>query len=257
MAELGGTTAIATRFRRPIALGLLLAAWIIGGWWLLILGEGGPVDVRAYYLVDLDHPYAGARVDARDAFLYSPAFAQLTEPLRLLPWATFRLLWRVGEFAALTALAGPLTLPCLFLGPITTELNVGNIHLLLAAAIVAGFRWPAAWAFVLLTKVTPGVGLLWFAVRREWRQLAIAVGTTLAIVAISAVLAPGLWLDWIAPSPVRPPPRRAASGKSLCSPSPGGSSSPPSSSPGVLETIGPGRSRSAPSSPCRSPGTRA
>jgi hypothetical protein len=198
MVELGGTTAIATRFRRPVTLGLVLAAWIIGGWWLLVLGEGGPVDVRAYYLVDLDHPYADARVDARDAFLYSPAFAQLTEPLRLLPWATFRLLWRVGEFAALTALAGPLTLPCLFLGPITTELNVGNIHLLLAAAIVAGFRWPAAWAFVLLTKVTPGIGLLWFAVRREWCQLGKAVGTTLAIVAVSAVLAPGLWLDWIA-----------------------------------------------------------
>ena len=43
-------------------------------------------------------------------------------------------------------------------------------------AIVLGFRWPFTWAFVLLTKVTPGVGLLWFAVRREWRSLAIALG---------------------------------------------------------------------------------
>jgi hypothetical protein len=198
MVDLGGATAVPARIRRPTILGLLLAAWIIGTWWLLVLGEGGPVDVRAYYLVNLDHPYAGARVDAPDAFLYSPAFAQLTEPLRLLPWGTFRFFWRVGEFAALTALAGPLTLPCLFVGPITTELNVGNIHLLLAAAIVAGFRWPAAWAFVLLTKVTPGIGLVWFAVRREWRQLGIALGATLAIVAVSVVLAPGLWLDWIA-----------------------------------------------------------
>jgi hypothetical protein len=198
MVELGGTTAIATRFRRPVAVGLVLAAWIIGGWWLLVQGEGDPVDVRAYYRVDLDRPYAGAQVVARDAFLYSPAFAQLTEPLRLLPWATFRLLWRAGELAALTALAGPFTLPFLFTEPIASELNAGNIHLLLAAAIVAGFRWPAAWAFVLLTKVTPGIGLLWFAVRREWRQLGIALGATLAIVAVSAVLAPGLWLDWIA-----------------------------------------------------------
>ena len=32
-------------------------------------------------------------------------------------------------------------------------------------------RWPAAWAFVLLTKMTPGIGLLWFAFRRDlWGQ---------------------------------------------------------------------------------------
>ena len=49
------------------------------------------------------------------------------------------------------------------------ELSGGNISLLLAVAMVIGFRWPAAWAFVILTKVTPGIGLLWFAVRRAWR----------------------------------------------------------------------------------------
>ncbi len=197
MVRLDSARSAASRLRHPFALGLVLAAWIIGGWWLLVQGEGGPVDVRAYYLVDLDHPYAGAQVDARDAFLYSPAFAQATAPLRLLPWDAFRTLWRAAELAALTALAGPATLPCLFVGPIASELNAGNIHLLLAAAVVAGFRWPAAWSFVLLTKVTPGIGLLWLAVRREWRALATALTATLAIVAISAVLAPGLWLDWI------------------------------------------------------------
>ncbi|GIW19718.1 MAG: hypothetical protein KatS3mg065_0014 [Chloroflexota bacterium] len=198
MVRLDGANSVASRLGRPLALGLVVAAWIIGGWWLLAQGEGGPVDVRAYYLVDPDHPYAGARVDAPNAFLYSPAFAQATAPLRLLPWDVFRTLWRAAELAALTALAGPATLACLFVGPIATELNVGNIHLLLAAAIVGGFRWPAAWSFVVLTKVTPGIGLLWFAVRREWRALAGALVATLAVVALSALLAPGLWLDWIA-----------------------------------------------------------
>ncbi len=46
----------------------------------------------------------------------------------------------------------------------------------MAAAIALGFRYPATWAFVLLAKVTPGIGLLWFLVRREWRNLAIALG---------------------------------------------------------------------------------
>jgi Glycosyltransferase family 87 len=49
---------------------------------------------------------------------------------------------------------------------------------------------------VLLTKVTPGVGLLWFVVRREWRSLAIALGTTAAIAAVSIVLAPAAWAQW-------------------------------------------------------------
>jgi len=43
---------------------------------------------------------------------------------------------------------------------------------LLAVAIAVGFRYPAAWALVLITKVTPGIGLVWFAVRREWCPLA-------------------------------------------------------------------------------------
>ena len=55
--------------------------------------------------------------------------------------------------------------------PWTYELFVGQVHLFIAAAIVLGFRWPALWAFNILTKVTPGVGLLWFLVRREWRSL--------------------------------------------------------------------------------------
>ena len=60
--------------------------------------------------------------------------------------------------------------------PVALELYHGNIHLLMAAAIALGFRYPAAWSFVLLTKVTPGVGLVWFLFRREWRPLAIALG---------------------------------------------------------------------------------
>ncbi len=38
--------------------------------------------------------------------------------------------------------------------------------------------------------------MLWFAVRREWRALGIAIGTTAAVVAISFALAPSAWSDW-------------------------------------------------------------
>jgi Glycosyltransferase family 87 len=77
------------------------------------------------------------------------------------------------------------------------EIAGGNVSLVLAVAIVAGFRWPWTWSFVLLTKITPGVGLLWFVLRREWRQLAIALGFTAAVVAVSFALMPDAWRAWI------------------------------------------------------------
>ena len=94
-------------------------------------------------------------------------------------------------------LAREWTLVVLAFPPVFNELYFGNINLLYAVAIVVGFRWSAAWALLLLTKVTPGIGLVWFAVRREWRALVIALGVTGVIVAVSFVLTPGLWRDWL------------------------------------------------------------
>jgi hypothetical protein len=50
---------------------------------------------------------------------------------------------------------------------------------------------------MLLTKVTPGIGLLWFAVRREWRALVSALGVTAAIIAASWLMVPDLWRQWL------------------------------------------------------------
>jgi hypothetical protein len=80
--------------------------------------------------------------------------------------------------------------------PVPLELYHGNIHFLIASACVLGFEYPAAWSFLLISKVTPGVALLWFAVRREWRSLAIAIGAAAAICAVSFLIAPGAWWDW-------------------------------------------------------------
>ena len=57
---------------------------------------------------------------------------------------------------ALAWTAGRLSLPLLLLQPVVASIALGNIEILMAAAIVAGFRWPATWSFVLLSKVTPG-----------------------------------------------------------------------------------------------------
>lgn len=158
------------------------------------LGTGH--DARPYWEASLRAPYAHGVVGAWDAYLYSPVFLQLIAPLRALPWISFLGAWEAILLVATAALAGPVLLaPVALL--VMPELWGGNVTLLIALAVVAGFRWPATWAFVLLTKVTPGVGLLWFAVRREWWALATALGATLAVVAISTAVAPGLWRDWV------------------------------------------------------------
>ena len=94
-------------------------------------------------------------------------FLQVLQPIRLLPWPAFMAVWAAILMAALVYLTGPrlILLGLAFFG--LMEIWGGNIEMLVALAIVLGFRWPATWSFVLLTKVTPGLGLLWFLVRRE------------------------------------------------------------------------------------------
>jgi hypothetical protein len=84
----------------------------------------------------------------------------------------------------------------------------GNINLLLAVGAVIGMTWPAAWAGLALTKVTPGVGALWLGFRGRWPEFALAVIVTAAAAALSFVIAPTLWGDWLAIifNEVPPPP---------------------------------------------------
>ncbi|HWP64155.1 MAG TPA: glycosyltransferase 87 family protein [Candidatus Binatia bacterium] len=166
-----------------------LARPVSGGW-------GTAQEALCYWLPSLTDPYAHSSWTEPIAYVYSPAFLQLLGPIRWLPWPAFVGVWTAILIAAVWLLTGPRWF-LLGLGLAAMEIGGGNISLLLAIAVVLGFRWPAAWAFVLLTKVTPGVGLLWFAVRGEWRHLGLALLATAVVVAASAVAMPGAWLEWI------------------------------------------------------------
>jgi hypothetical protein len=165
-------------------------------WYLFNNDLGQPVDALAYWMTRDGELYENPVRLSPHAYLYSPAFAQAIAPITGLDFDTFIAIWRAINLAAFVGLAGPLSAPLLFWSPVASEVNAGNIHLLLGAAIVLGFRWPAFWSFVLLTKVTPGVGLLWFVVRREWRSLAVVAAATAAIVTVSVIVSPRDWLDW-------------------------------------------------------------
>jgi Glycosyltransferase family 87 len=171
-----------------IGLGLAVAVLIT---WTRI--GGSPVDAWCYYSMDPANPY-----DPTRCFLYTPPVAQLMMLIQpVVSFDAFVLSMRTIEMIALAFLSGPAIGPVLLIPAVEIELNVANINILLTAAVVLGFRYPWTWAFVILTKLTPGIGLLWFAVRREWRNLTIALGVTVAIAAVSFLAAPWLWGDYL------------------------------------------------------------
>ncbi|MEO8247303.1 MAG: glycosyltransferase family 87 protein [Chloroflexota bacterium] len=158
-------------------------------------------DAHAYWAADVAHPYT-TDVNQTDAFLYSPAFLLVMIPFQGLPFSAFFAIFTVVNIAVLAWMVGPvLALLVLLPGefsPLWINLWYGNIIILMAAVIVAGFRWPGAWSFMLLTKVTPGVGALWFVGRRDWKAL-IQIGVVTAVaILVSFVLGPHLWPEWFA-----------------------------------------------------------
>ena len=161
-------------------------------------GCGGDLtmcDGAAYYFAPPD-PYGWElRPEGVAPYRYAPAFLIPVAPLRLLPWEAFATLWfalHVGAFLWLRA-GWMLAVPGL-----QDDVIRGNVTVFLAVAVVLALTRSAAWWMpVLLTKVTPGIGVVWHLARREWRELAIAIGATAIVVAIGFAWSPGLWIEWL------------------------------------------------------------
>ena len=177
-----------------VVAGLLFLAYLF----VIVAPQAGTVgfDALSYWVYSIDDPYRITH-GTMGSFVYSPVAARLFQLDSLIPFWQFVWLWTAALLATAVWLGGRRWPWVLAFPPVALELYHGNVQLLIAAAIALGFRYPAAWAFVLLTKVTPGVGLVWFLVRREWRNLAIALGVTGALVAVSLVVDFGLWQQWI------------------------------------------------------------
>ncbi len=191
--------------RRALRDALGLAGLLFAGYLFAVVAPQARTvgfDAYAYWHLDIAQPYDLA-AGALGAFTYTPAIARLFAPAALLSWPAFFTLWFAVLVATAVWLGGRRALLVLAFPPVAVELYHGNIHLLIAAAIALGFRYPAAWAFVLLTKVTPGVGLIWFAVRREWRSLGIALLATGAIAAVSFAVDARLWSAWLSDAVLR------------------------------------------------------
>jgi hypothetical protein len=161
-------------------------------------------DTRAYYdALRSSDPYAGAAVGDIGSFLYPPPFLQVLGPAGQLPWPVFLFGWTTLLAAVVVGFLIRVPRRYRIAWPVLIVLGgadvwAGNINLLLAAGAIAGMTYPAAWAGLALTKVTPGIGALWLGFRGRWPEFGLAVLVTGILAALSFVAAPALWGDWLA-----------------------------------------------------------
>jgi hypothetical protein len=155
-------------------------------------------DLRTYWATNAGIDYANQHAGPAGTFLYSPAFAQAISPLTALPLPIFAAIWTALGAALLVWLTGRRALLIALLPPVLLTLVQGQLDLVFAVVAVLGLRWPALWVVPLLTKITPGIGIVWFLVRREWGKLIVALGVTLGVMAVSFVLDPNGWASWAA-----------------------------------------------------------
>jgi hypothetical protein len=153
-------------------------------------------DLWAYWSTRFGLDYSVARPGDSGAYLYSPAFAHLISPLTALPLPVFTATLTALIAATLFWLTGWRGFFIGMLAPVAMSVAIGQTDVFMAAAIVIGFRWPAIWLLPIVAKLTPAIGLLWFAARREWRSFSIALGATLAVAGVSFVLDPAAWFGW-------------------------------------------------------------
>jgi hypothetical protein len=155
-------------------------------------------DLHAYWITRDGVDYANQHAGPAGTYLYSPAFAQAIRPLTILPLPLFAAIWTSLGAALLVWLTGRRVLLIALLPPVLLTLVQGQLDLAFAVVAVLGLRWPALWVLPLLTKITPGIGIVWFLVRREWRSLVIAMGVTLGVMGVSFLLDQGGWASWVA-----------------------------------------------------------
>jgi hypothetical protein len=168
--------------------GLVALAW-------LLTSPGHGFDFYAYWAVDLAHPYA--TTGDFGGFHYPPPFVWLAAPFRLVPFEAGYWAWTGLGLASLVWLTGRWAIAWLLFPPVISELYHGNVHLLMAVALVVGFRASPAWAFVGLAKVTTATIALWPLLRHQWRPAGIFLAATLLVMLPTLLISPAMWTDWL------------------------------------------------------------
>lgn len=203
------------QWQRRLDVAGLLAVLVVGPAVGIAYAAGGirPVDADMVWRVAQGGIHYGAiwGADSTSRYVYPPVLAQAAVPLTALGWQGFLVAWETFVFVALWASTREWAVPVLIVSfgsvllwgldaplsnPVMLAL-VGNLQSAVAAAIVIGLRQPAAWAGVLLTKIFPGAGVLWFVGAKRWNALAKVMLVTGFVTALSVVAAPGAWGEFL------------------------------------------------------------
>jgi hypothetical protein len=186
------------------AIGFLLLAEIIVQTGIVTLGGSGGVDAYFYWL-GAHRLATGAPLYARSlgdaAYRYAPPMAQVAVAFGLLPAFVFVNLWRAIELVCLRYVMGSWRatgLALLFFPPSLAEIQAGNVHLLMAAAVAAAMRGDATSALPIgaFTKFATFVAVP-RAFVQDRRGLLRGLAVTAIVTLVSYLLAPGLWSAWV------------------------------------------------------------
>ncbi len=154
-------------------------------------------------------------------FTYPPFSAMIFLPLTWLPWTLLRILWQIASFGAIGLMAystlrllgraGPkaanplqhvrgivvtITALGLWLEPVRTTFNYGQINLFLAALLlagaVAGKEWMAGFSVGIAAgvKLTPAITGLYYLLQRRWSAVIWSVVFFAATIAVALVVLP-------------------------------------------------------------------
>jgi hypothetical protein len=173
-----------------------------------------PMDFASYWRADVAQLYVASWDDPALTYVYPPPMAQLLAPLHVIPLAVAIVAWTTMSFACLWYCLREWTLPVVAVGTVSLLLPrdnllasvlsgpmsavlLGNVNIVIAAAIVAAIRRPEWWAIAAVLKVGTGIGIVWHPARGEWRGFIRVVGLLALIGGASFALAPSLWVDWL------------------------------------------------------------
>jgi alpha-1,2-mannosyltransferase len=154
-------------------------------------------------------------------FTYPPFSAMIFLPLTWLPWTLLRILWQIASFGAIGVMAystlrllgraGPkapsplrhvrgivvtITALGLWLEPVRTTFNYGQINLFLAALLlagaVAGKEWMSGFSVGIAAgvKLTPAITGLYYLLQRRWSAVIWSVVFFVATIAVALIVLP-------------------------------------------------------------------
>lgn len=216
--------------RHPVITGIAVVILsCIGSYWWSHFAAGAryPLfDLRIYsaavhYWTAGNDIYEYAQFDSVNGtlgFTYPPLAALLMSPMAVLSWPivatlTVAAIVACGVWCVRLCLRERISLPTraqwvatgvgtaviFALGPINQTLEFGQINLFLAVLVLGDLlvlgRRDSPWAGIgvglaMAVKLTPGIFLLYFLLARQWRAMAVAVGTAVAATVGAALVAP-------------------------------------------------------------------